>query len=461
MPKSTAIVLAGGKGTRMKSRLPKALHKICGKAMTRYVVDACKTGGVEDCIVVVGHEAEQVQAGLGDDVRYAIQTEQLGTGDACKRAIELLDDDSISDVLVTPGDTPLVDAAILRTLNEKHLASGAAATVLTTILEDAGNYGRVLRDSSGSVLRIVEAKDASPDERKVGEINAGIYCFNLPLLRKYLSQLTPVNAQGEYYLTDVIGMMVEAGHTVGAVVSEDQNIVLGANNRVDLAALTTIMREKILDQLMVDGVTIIDPSSTHVDSGVVIGRDSVVYPFSVIEGQTRAGEGCVIGPSTHLKNVQLGDSVSIVHSVAESSIIGSGTKIGPFANIRSGCNIGERVKLGNFVEAKNSVIGDSVSMAHLSYLGDAEVGEGSNIGAGSITCNYDGFAKHKTKIGKQVFLGSNTTLVAPVNVGDGSLVAAGSVITEDVPENALAIARSKQSVKEDWAERRREKKRQK
>ena len=451
------IILAAGKGTRMKSRLPKALHPICGKPMTRYIIDACKSSGIEDCIVVIGHGAEQVRQGLGDDVRYAVQTERLGTGDACKRALELLGDADV-DVLVLPGDTPLVSSEVLSQIISEHSASGDEATVLTTILEDAGHYGRVIRTSGGSVQRIVEAKDASPEERQVREINTAIYCFRLPALRQYLGKITPANAQGEYYLTDVIGLMVGDGHKVGAVVSEDPNVVLGINNRVDLAYLTGIIRIQVLERLMLDGVTVIDPSSTFVDIDVQIGQDTTIYPNTVIEKGSRIGEGCTIGPSTRLVNVQAGNDVTILFSNIVDSAIGDGTKVGPFANIRPGCRIGSGTNIGDFVEAKNSVIGDRVSMAHLTYVGDAEVGDDTNIGAGTITCNYDGFEKHRTVIGRNVFIGSNVTMIAPVTVGDGALVAAGSVVTEDVPGDALAIARSRQTVKEGWAKRRREQK---
>lgn len=451
------IILAAGKGTRMKSKLPKALHPLCGKPMTRWIIDACKGAGVEDCIVVVGTGSEQVMAGLGDDVRYAVQDKQLGTGDACKRAVALLGDEDI-DVLVLPGDTPLVTADILEKLASEHSASGASATVLTTILDDAGNYGRVIRGANDLVTGIVEAKDASPERRAIREINTAIYCFKLQLLKAYLDRITPLNVQGEYYLTDVIGLMASDGLKVGAVVSEDPNIVEGINDRAQLANLTCIIRSQINRRLMLDGVTLIDPNSTYIDYDVRIGADTVIYPNTVIEKGSVIGEGCVIGPSTRMLNVRVGSGVTILSSNVVDSEIGDGTQIGPFANIRPGCRIGKDVKIGDFVEAKNAQIGDSVSLAHLSYVGDAVVGEHSNIGAGTITCNYDGFEKRRTTIGRNVFVGSNVTLVAPVTIGDGALIAAGSTITEDVPGDALAIARETQTIKEGWAKKRRESK---
>lgn len=451
----TGIILAAGKGTRMKSKLPKALHPICGKPMTRYIIDACKDSGAEDCIVVIGHGAEQVREGLGDDVRYAVQANQKGTGDACKQAVALLGEKDV-DVLVLNGDTPLITAEILKKLAAEHISSKADATLLTTILEDAGSYGRVLR-ADGLVKSIIEAKDASPEERNIREINTGIYCFKLTLLRKYLDRIKPANAQGEYYLTDVIGLMAADGCMVNAVITEDSNVVLGINNRVDLAHLTGIVRSKILEKLMLDGVTVIDPSSTYVDSDVTIGADTALYPQTVIEKGSRIGEGCTIGPSTRLASVELGNEVTVLFSNMADSTVGDGTRIGPFSNIRPGCRIGKKVKIGDFVEAKNAEIGDSVSMSHLAYIGDASVGEGSNIGAGAITCNYDGYKKHRTVIGKNVFIGSNVTMIAPVEIGDGALVAAGSVVTDNVPSDALAVARNTQIVKEGWAKRRREK----
>ena len=457
MPGMIGIILAAGKGTRMKSKLPKALHPICGKPMTRYVIDACKGAGVEDCIVVIGHEAEQVQEGLGSDVRYVVQEQQLGTGDACKRAVELLGEAEV-DVLVVAGDTPLVSSEVLERLAGEHRSSGADATMLTAVLDDPGQYGRILRAPHGSVRGVVEAKDASPQERQIREINTSIYCFKLRPLRDYLHRITPANVQSEYYLTDVIGLMAADGRRVAAVVSEDSDVVLGINHRADLAYLTGIIRSRILERLMLDGVTLIDPSSTYVDFDVRIGPDTLIYPQTFIEKGSIIGEGCTIGPSTRLVNVKLENEVTVLFSNVVDSTVGDGTRIGPFANIRPGCRIGKKVKIGDFVEAKNAEIADSVSMSHLAYVGDASVGEHSNIGAGSITCNYDGFAKHRTTIGKNVFIGSNVTMVAPLEIGDGALVAAGSVVTEDVPGDSLAIARSTQTVKEGWAKRRRKQK---
>ncbi len=454
MSEMTGIILAAGKGTRMKSKLPKALHPICGKPMTRYVIDALGESGVEECVVVIGHGAEEVREGLGGDVRYAVQEQQLGTGHACREALIEMEATEGS-VIVATGDTPLLSAEVLRSLAESHASSGSDATILTAVLDDAGHYGRIIRARDGSVQAIVEAKDCTPDQRAVREMNSGIYCFKLPLLRKYIEEITPANAQGEYYLTDVVGLMVANGHRVSALISDDRDIVLGINNRVDLAHLTGIVRQRILERLMLGGVTVIDPSSTYADADVAVGADTVLHPGTVLEKGSRIGEGCVIGPSARLVNAALGNEVTVLFSNIVESAIGDGTRIGPFANIRPGCRIGKDVKIGNFVEAKNSEIGDSVSMAHLTYVGDSTVGEHANIGAGTITCNYDGRVKSRTVIGRNAFIGSNSTLVAPVEIGEGAYVAAASAITEDVPPDALAIARSRQTVKEGWAKRRR------
>jgi bifunctional UDP-N-acetylglucosamine pyrophosphorylase/glucosamine-1-phosphate N-acetyltransferase len=360
--------------------------------------------------------------------------------------------------MVLPGDAPLVTSEILKRLADEHSSNDAAATVLTTVLEDAGHYGRVIRAADGTIRSIVEAKDASPEQREIREINTAAYCFKLPLLRKYLDKITPANAQGEYYLTDVIGLMAADGLKVGAFVSENPNVVLGINHRADLAYLTGIVRAQILERLMLDGVTVIDPSSTYVDFDVQVGADTVLYPQTVIEKSSRIGEGCTLGPSIRLVNAELGNEVTVLFSNLVDCSVGNGTRIGPFANIRPGCRIGKNVRMGDFVEAKNAQISDGVSMSHLAYVGDAEVGEGTTIGAGAITCNYDGFEKHRTIIGKNVFIGSNVTMIAPIKIGDGALVAAGSVVTEDIPGDSLAIARSRQTNKEGWAKRRREQK---
>jgi bifunctional UDP-N-acetylglucosamine pyrophosphorylase / glucosamine-1-phosphate N-acetyltransferase len=356
------------------------------------------------------------------------------------------------------GDLTLVTADDLRALLEHHRATGASATILTAALEDPASYGRVIRRPDGSVERLVECRDASPRELAIREINVGLYCFSAPELRDCLQRLRPDNEQGEYYLPDVIGMLTSAGRRVEAVIAADPRTAVGINDRAELAAAAAILRERILRELMLSGVTIIDPASTFVDAGVRIGLDTVIQPMTVLQGRTVIGAECEIGPSARIIDCQLGDQVTVHASLVVQSSIGDGTRIGPFANLRPGCRIGRRVKIGDFVELKNAVLEDRVSAGHLAYLGDAQIGEHTNIGAGTITCNYDGQAKHQTIIGKESFIGTNATLVAPVTIGDGAYVAAHSVVTEDVPADSLAIARSRQTIKEGWAHRRREKK---
>jgi bifunctional UDP-N-acetylglucosamine pyrophosphorylase / glucosamine-1-phosphate N-acetyltransferase len=449
-----AIVLAAGKGTRMKSRLPKAAHCVCGKPMARYPVDAARAVGAQRVVVVVGHEADAVRAAVGDDVEYALQSEQRGTGHAVMQAERALRE--ADDVLVLNGDLTLVTSQELCALLERHRETGAAATILTAELDDPASYGRIVRRPDGSVDRLVERRDASPAEVAIREINVGLYCFRARELQDCLTRLQPNNDQGEYYLTDVIGLLVADGRRVEAVVTPDPQGALGINDRLDLAVAESIQRGRILRRLMLSGVTIIDPATTYVDETVVIGQDTILYPMTTLEGQTVIGSDCRIGPSTRIVDSHLADRATVQVSVVAGSSVGEGSRIGPFANVRPGCRLGREVKVGDFVELKNSVLEDRVSAGHLTYLGDADVAERTNIGAGTITCNYDGRRKYRTVIGKKAFIGTHATLIAPVTVGDGAYVAAHSVVTEDVPADALAIARSRQTVKEGWAARKRQ-----
>jgi bifunctional UDP-N-acetylglucosamine pyrophosphorylase / glucosamine-1-phosphate N-acetyltransferase len=449
-----AVILAAGKGTRMKSRLPKAAHRLCGKAMARYPVDAARDAGAERVVVVVGHEADAVRAAVGDDVEYVLQAEQRGTGHAVLQAERALRE--AEDVLVLNGDLTLVTADDLRSLLARHRASGAAATLLTAELEEPASYGRVLRRPDGTVERLVERRDASPAEVAIREINVGLYCFRAADLRDCLSRLQPDNDQGEYYLTDVIGLLVGAGRTVEAVLCAEPETALGINDRVELAAASALLQQRILRDLMLSGVTLIDPATTYVDAGVVIGQDTIVHPMTTLQGKTSVGADCQIGPSARIADSTLADRVTVHASLVVGSAVGEGSRIGPFANVRPGCRLGREVKVGDFVELKNAELEDRVSAGHLAYLGDATIGEHTNIGAGTITCNYDGRKKHRTVIGKESFIGTNATLVAPVTIGDGAYVAAHSIVTDDVPPDSLAIARSRQTVKEGWAARRRQ-----
>lgn len=455
-----AVVLAAGKSTRMRSKTPKALHPVCGRPLLAHILDALATAGVNRRIVVVGHQAQALQARVDElfgagTIRYALQDEQRGTGHATLMAEPALAGHK-GTVLIAPGDTPLLTADVLRALLDEHARTGDAVTLLTAVLaEDAGAYGRVLRDADGNVRAIVEARDATPDQLGVREINTSVYAFDAPALFSALHDLRPNNAQGELYLTDVVGLLRRAGQRVGALVSPDPDVVLGVNTRVELADVSEKMRRRILRDLMLAGVTIEDPQSAFVEAGVRVGQDTTIRPFTTLSGETIIGQDCVIGPNAHITDSTLGDNVRARACFIERSEAGDNCRIGPFANLRPGTKLGRGVKIGDFVETKNAVLHDDVSASHLSYLGDASVGARTNIGAGTITCNYDGVKKQATTIGENAFIGSNTILVAPVHVDSGAVTAAGSVITDDVPAGALALARERQVNKEGWAARRR------
>lgn len=452
---SVGIVLAAGKGTRMKSALPKAAHLLCGKPLARYGVDLCRAVGVQRVIVVVGHGAEHVRQVVGSDVEYVEQQRQLGTGHAVREAARLLQGfDGI--VAVLQADTALVTPEMLAEMLQQHRDTGAAATILTAVLPDGVHYGRVVRTPDGSVRRIVERKDATPDVAAIREINAGTYCFSAGALFPALARLEPNNQQSEYYLTDVVGLMASEGQRVTAVVAGDPGAALGINDWAELAEAAAIVRGRILRSLMASGVSIIDPATTYVDADVRIEPDTTIHPLTFLSGRTVIGSGCEIGPQARITDCTIEDGAQVRQSVLTDSEVGEGTRVGPFAHLRPGCKIGRNCKIGNFVELKAATVEDRVSIGHLSYVGDAFVGERTNIGAGTITCNYDGKLKHRTHIGRGAFIGSHATLVAPVSVGDGAYTAAASPVTEDVPPESLAIARSRQTVKVGWARKRRE-----
>jgi len=447
-----AVVLAAGKGTRMKSETPKVLHKVCGKPMVTHVIDAVERAGAGKIVVVVGYKGEEVEKELGNRVTVVYQPEQLGTAHALLQARPVLEGFT-GHILVVCGDTPLVSEATLKNLVAEAERTGAAATVLTAELEDPTGYGRVIRDTSGQVSKIVEQKDAGPGELTVREINTGIYCFAAAGLFEALTSLDAGNAQGEYYLTDIIELYNQRGLKVAAASSAHPREITGVNDRKQLAVVEKIMRKAILDRLMLSGVTVVDPDNTYVGSEVTLGRDTVIYPFTIIEGNTIIGNNCIIGPSTRLVDVKLGNGTRVEQSTVINSITGDDCVIGPFAYIRPGCIIGDRVKVGDFVELKKASLGNGSKVPHLTYMGDCEVGENVNVGAGTITCNYDGKNKYPTYIGDGAFIGSNTNLVAPVSVGEKAVIGAGSTITRDVPPGALGVARSKQKVYENWKAR--------
>ncbi|AVX29681.1 UDP-N-acetylglucosamine pyrophosphorylase /glucosamine-1-phosphate N-acetyltransferase [Carboxydocella thermautotrophica] len=450
-----AVILAAGKGTRMKSRLPKVLHPVGGQPMVSHVMAACRTAGAQPVVLVIGHGAEQVQATLGPEQVYVEQKEQLGTGHAVMQAETVLRDFE-GDILVVCGDTPLLRGETLAALAQYHRQQEAVATVLTMTLANPTGYGRIIRDEQGQVAAIVEEKDATPEQKAIREVNSGTYCFQAQALFAALQQITPNNAQGEYYLTDVLAIFRQQGQKVAAWQLSDDTEVMGINDRVALAEANRLFRERINRQQMLAGVTILDPATTYIEAEVKIGADTVIYPNTHLTGKTTIGAGCQIGPDTKIMDSQIGDGVEIQFSVVLQAEIGNDCTIGPFAYLRPGTHLAAGVKVGDFVEIKNAVIGQGSKVPHLSYIGDAEIGSGVNIGAGTITCNYDGYKKSKTIIGDGAFIGSNSNLVAPVTIGAGSLVAAGSTIVKDVPADALGVARAPQKNREGWAKARRE-----
>lgn len=440
----------------MKSALAKPLHRVCGRTMMDHVLAYLEPLGPEVTAVVVGVGRDMVEAALaGREVAVAVQEEQLGTGHAVMAAHEVLAGFE-GDLLVTYADIPLVRPETLQVLLDEHHATGAAATVLTALYDDPSGYGRIVRDEGGMVKGIVEHRDASPEVLAIREINAGIYCFKAPRVFEVLAELRPDNVQGEYYLTDVITKLIAAGEPVAAVVAEDAAEVMGINDRVQLAQAETKARQRVREALMRSGVTMIDPAATYVDAGVEIGQDTVLWPGVVITGDTTVGANCTIGPQVQLEDVTIGEGCTIRHaSVVAGSTVGSGVAIGPGAFVRPGCTLEDDVRIGAHAETNRATIGQGSKIMHFSYTGDATVGAGCNIGAGMVTCNYDGRQKHRTVIGDGAFIGSDAILVAPVTVAPGGYVAAGSVITKDVPAGALAIERAPQRNIEGWVERKR------
>ena len=411
-----AIIMAAGKGTRMKSKNSKLVQKIYGKEMVKRAVENAKKAGIEDVITVVGYQKEQVMNVLGDTVKYAIQEEMLGTGHAVMQAVKFLEGKK-GRVLVLNGDVPILRPETINRLLDKSIDNKEAATLLTAIYDDPFGYGRIIRDEGGNIEGIVEEKDATDEQKEISEINAGIYCFDIEALLEALKEIKPNNSQGEYYLTDVIEIIGNKGLKTGAVIVEDNTEILGVNDRMQLQMVTKILQHRINSELMMNGVTIEDINSTYIYDDVKIGMDTVIHPNTTIKSDVEIGEDCEIGPNSY---------------------------------IREGCRIANKVKIGSFVEIKKAIIEEGTKVPHLSYMGDCEIGSGTNIGCGTITCNYDGFKKSKTVIGNDCFVGSNVNFVAPVTIGDNVLVAAGSTVTEDAPTDSLVIARERQTNKEGW-----------
>lgn len=441
------LILAAGKGTRMKSELPKVLHKVCGVPMVKKIAEICSKIGSLENILILGHKKEEVLKVM-NGCNYVVQEEQLGTGHAVIQAKDKLKDfDGVTMVLC--GDTPLLREETLKKLYEEHINTNASITILTSIYENPFGYGRIVKKGE-DVQAIVEEKEASEEIKKIKEVNAGVYCFNNKELFEALEKINNNNEKGEYYLTDVIGIAVKEGKKVRTFLLEDNDEILGINSKVELEKANEIMRARINKKHMENGVIFIDSSSTYIEDGVEIGQDTLIYPGALIQGNTKIGKECEILGNTRIIDCEIANNVRIESSVLEESIVEDKVTIGPFAHLRPKSHLKEEVHIGNFVETKKSTLEKGVKAGHLTYLGDAIVGERTNIGAGTITCNYDGVNKHKTNIGKDVFIGSDTMLVAPVNIGEKALVGAGSVITKDVPENSLAVARGKQIIKNDW-----------
>jgi bifunctional UDP-N-acetylglucosamine pyrophosphorylase/glucosamine-1-phosphate N-acetyltransferase len=452
----SALILAAGEGTRMKSSTPKVAHRILGVPIVRWVVDAARTAGCDRIIAVTGHRAELVEA-LIEDVTCVRQEEQLGTGHAVMCARDALAGHDGS-LVVLAGDTPLLNPDTISGLVAMRESSGSAVTVLTAHMPDPSGYGRIVRDRDGSIARIVEDKDCTPEERRIAEINTGTYCFDLGVLFAHLDRLGKTNAQGEYYLTDIIGVFKSEGLTVSAMATDDPLETLGINSRAQLAEASRVMQRRINRYWMAEGVTMTDPDLVWIGPDVELDRDVELLPMTFLMGTTHVGEGALIGPNSRVTDSTIAENAVVDSSVVLGAVVGPDAMVGPVAYLRPGAVLEQGAKVGTSVEIKNSVVGMGSKVPHLSYIGDATIGAGVNVGAGSITCNFDGVAKHATVIEDGAFVGSDTMLVAPVRIGSGASTGAGSTITRDVPPGSLAIERSEQRVVEGWAERRARKK---
>lgn len=441
--KISAVVLAAGKGVRMRSQLPKVVHRVAGKPIVEHVIDAARAAGVEKLVLVVGHGRAMVEELFEPgEVVFAVQEQQLGTGHALMQAMEKVQDDET--IVVLAGDTPLLQATTIKSLLDYHLACEASATVLSTQVQDPHGYGRIIRERDGSLRSIMEEKDASLEEKKISEINSGMYCMQVNDVADALAGLNTNNQQGEYYLTEVLTLLKQKGKKVEILKVDAAEDIYGINDRIQLAQAEAILRQRKNRSLMINGVTVVDPDSTFIDVDVNIGSDTRIYPGSIIEGRTIIGNDCQIGPATHITSSIIGNNVTIEHSRLKEAQVGDECTIGPYAYLRPGAVLHRKVKVGDFVEIKKSVLGEGSKAPHLSYVGDAQVGKGVNIGAGTITCNYDGKNKWETILEDGVFIGSNTNLVAPIRVGANSITGAGSTITRDVPADTLAVERAQQ-----------------
>ncbi len=452
MTQRNAIILAAGKGTRMKSKLYKVLHQVCGKTMVEHVLGQLEKAKIDNIVTVVGYGAETVEQTLGNRTKYALQKQQLGTGHAVMQTEQLLGDQK-GETLIVSGDTPLFTAATFNKMFEYHEQRHAAVTILTSVAPDPTGYGRIVRNNVGIVERIVEQKDATREEQEIHEINTGVYCFDNEKLFQALKLINNDNAQGEYYLTDVIGILKSHGEIVTAYRMNDFDESMGVNDRVALARANKIMRKRINTQLMQDGVTMVDPDTTYIDADVKVGRDTVIEGNVVIKGNTTIGSDCFIGAHSVITDSVLHDDVKVYASTLEESEMHIGSDIGPNSHLRPQAEIGKDAHIGNFCEIKKAYIGENTKIGHLSYVGDATLGKNINIGCGVVFVNYDGSKKHHTNVGDHAFIGSNSNIVAPVNIAEDSFVAAGSTITDSTERFDMAIARARQVNKPDYAKK--------
>lgn len=454
---AAVIVLAAGEGTRMKSKTPKVLHEMCGRSMVGHVIAAAGGLDPERLIIVVGHGRDEVRAAverIAPGAETVVQEPQGGTGHAVRTVLEAVGT-LAGTVVVTYGDTPLLRTETLAALVRAHREGGHAATVLSADVPDPAGYGRVVRDATGAVASIVEHRDATPEQAAITEINSGVYAFDGVLLADAVKRVSTDNAKGEEYLTDVVAILREDGHRVGATIAEDWMEIQGVNDRAQLAEARAVYNRRLLRAWMRAGVTVVDPGSTWLDTDVVLEPDVVIEPQTQLRGRTRVAEGAVVGPGCRLTDTTVGPGANVVHAVCDGAEIGVGASVGPYAYLRPGTRLAANAKVGTYVETKNATVGERAKVPHLSYVGDAEIGEGSNVGAGVIFANYDGMAKHPTHVGAHAFVGSNSVLVAPVDIADGAYTAAGSAITGHVPAGAIAVARGRQRNIEGWVERRR------
>lgn len=437
MNKITAVLLAAGQGTRMKSNLPKVLHPVCGKPMVLYALQAAQAASTEKPVLVIGVGADQVRHTLGGNVDYVLQETPLGTGHAVMQAENLLKGKT-DYVIVTYADMPLLRAETLQKLVETQKANPGPLSMLTVLSDDPRGFGRVIRKADGTVAEIVEEQAATPEQLTVKELNVGAYCFRADWLWAALHRI-PLSQKGEYYLTDTVALSVSDGLPVQAIVLDDPTEAIGVNTRVHLAEAESAMRRRINERHMLNGVTLIDPACTYIEAGVSIGADTVIWPNTYLQGETSIGQGCSIGPNTYIRESKIGDRCKVFMSVMEGALLENDVEIGPFARLRKGAHLCDHVHMGNFGEVKDSTLGPGVKMGHFSYIGNAQIGPNVNIGAGTITCNYDGEHKHPTEIGEGVFIGSDTMLVAPVKLGEFARTGAGAVVTKDIPPDSLAV----------------------